>query len=519
MSNLTFGNLVLNPFGLSNIGTEEYAKPTFVDIDADGDLDMFVGTLSGDTVFFENSGDAYTPSFSAPETNPFGLADVGFSSSPTFADIDGDGDLDAFIGDENGDLNFFENIGSASNPVFTTAQLNPFGFTKEDEMSKPVFADIDGDGDLDLFVGTQGGDILFYENEGDTTNPSFAPVEVNPFGLSNVGIGGHSDPSFVDIDSDGDLDALVGSADGDVLFYQNIGTTTSPSFIAPLTNPFGLTNAGYSSSPVFVDIDSDGDLDAFIGNAAGDLVFYRADNTAIIVNLELSANSATESEMTEIIISVVASSALATEEVFNISVSGTVNTEDYILSDEQITIAAGESRGSATFTVVDDSLAEVLETATITLSLNSASLSINLGSIISQDIVITSNDFLGNSRNNIIVGTDGNDSITGLKGRDTLTGGLGSDTFIYTSPVDAGDWLTDFEVGVDKIDLSQVLMRIGYTGTDPLADQYVQIVSHSLGSTLKIDPDGVGSALARNYIFTIENVTPAELNNPVNFIF
>jgi Ca2+-binding RTX toxin-like protein len=168
---------------------------------------------------------------------------------------------------------------------------------------------------------------------------------------------------------------------------------------------------------------------------------------------------------------------------------------------------------------VDDSLAEVLETATITLSLNSASLSINLGSIISQDIVITSNDFLGNSRNNIIVGTDGNDSITGLKGRDTLTGGLGSDTFIYTSPVDAGDWLTDFEVGVDKIDLSQVLMRIGYTGTDPLADQYVQIVSHSLGSTLKIDPDGVGSALARNYIFTIENVTPAELNNPVNFIF
>ena len=59
-----------------------------------------------------------TPVFSPPVINPFGLADVGQWVSPTFADIDSDGDLDAFVGELYGNTLYFRNIGTASNPVF-----------------------------------------------------------------------------------------------------------------------------------------------------------------------------------------------------------------------------------------------------------------------------------------------------------------------------------------------------------------------------------------------------------------
>ena len=43
--------------------------------------------------------------------NPWDGIDVGLNSVPTFADIDGDGDLDLIVGEENGNLNYYENTG------------------------------------------------------------------------------------------------------------------------------------------------------------------------------------------------------------------------------------------------------------------------------------------------------------------------------------------------------------------------------------------------------------------------
>ncbi|MBD2388785.1 hypothetical protein [Cylindrospermum sp. FACHB-282] len=48
-----------------------------------------------------------------------------------------------------------------------------------------------------------------------------------------------------------------------------------PNFIAPITNPFGLTDVGFYAAPTFADIDGDGDLDAFVGNLDGNTQFYR----------------------------------------------------------------------------------------------------------------------------------------------------------------------------------------------------------------------------------------------------
>ena len=85
------------------------SRPTFADVDGDGDLDAFVGENSGNFFYFENTGSASSPNFATPVTNPFGLTDVGYISSPTFADIDNDGDLDLFSGGTPDGILYFEN--------------------------------------------------------------------------------------------------------------------------------------------------------------------------------------------------------------------------------------------------------------------------------------------------------------------------------------------------------------------------------------------------------------------------
>ena len=77
------------------------------------------------------------------------------------------------------------------------------------------------------------------------SDPVFVLTSNAPFGLS--GAGGSVSLDFVDIDNDGDMDAFTGNYDGNTLFFRNIGTASSPFFEAPRTNPFGLSDAGYSN--------------------------------------------------------------------------------------------------------------------------------------------------------------------------------------------------------------------------------------------------------------------------------
>jgi hypothetical protein len=256
---------VLEPYGLADVG--QHAAPTFVDIDGDGDLDAVVGETNGHFVFFANTGSEGAPAFAAPATDPFGLSGVVAFSRPTFADLDGDGDLDAFVGQSNGVPLLFANTGSANAPAFAVVQVNPFGLSDVGFNAAPTFADLDGDGDLDAFLGEFYGNTIFFENTGTAQAPTFAPPVTNPFGLADVG--GGAVPAFADLDGDGDLDALVGESYGATIFFENTGSATSPAFAPPATNPFGLAGVGDLASPTVADLDGDGDLDVFVGGFDG----------------------------------------------------------------------------------------------------------------------------------------------------------------------------------------------------------------------------------------------------------
>ncbi len=273
-----FGTPQWNLFRLTDVGYN--SNPTFVDIDGDGDLDIFVvEELNGNVIYQENQGTAKDPTFGAPQRNPFGLTDAGYNSNPTFVDIDQDGDLDIFVGNYLGNVIYQENQGTAKNPTFGAPQRNPFGVTDAGYDSNPTFADIDQDRDLYLFVRNYNGDVIYQENQGTAKNPTFGAPQTNPFGVANVGY--FSSPTFADIDRDGDLDIFVGESDGNVIYQENQGTALAPTFGTPQMNPFGLTDVGLDSSPTLVDIDRDGDLDIFVGETYGNVIYQENQGTAL----------------------------------------------------------------------------------------------------------------------------------------------------------------------------------------------------------------------------------------------
>ncbi|MEB3341143.1 LamG-like jellyroll fold domain-containing protein [Okeania sp.] len=126
----------------------------------------------------------------------------------------------------------------------------------------------------------------------------------------------------------------------------------------------------------------------------------------------------------------------------------------------------------------------------------------------------------GGSSNDQLLGGSGDDFLSGNRGSDQLTGGLGNDTFVFTALHDAGDLIFDFEVGVDLIDLSQLLDTLNYGGSDPIADGYVQFgAAGETHSQLFIDPDGsLGAASRRAFAFLFD-VDVGGLSDATNFCF
>ncbi|HEX7927770.1 MAG TPA: FG-GAP-like repeat-containing protein, partial [bacterium] len=144
---------------------------------------------------------------------------------------------------------------------------------------KPAFGVLTGDGRMSMLLGRLDGSIARFENTGPADNPTWRLVEerisasfssVNRRVQRTIDVGGHAAPALVDIDGDGDLDLVVGSADGRLFLFRNTGTKQLPVFEL-VTERLVAPEMGDHLVPVFQDINGDRAPDLILGNGAGDV--------------------------------------------------------------------------------------------------------------------------------------------------------------------------------------------------------------------------------------------------------
>jgi len=197
----------------SSITVTSYSAPVFVDIDGDGDYDIVSGALDGKIYCFINSGSSFSQN-----TTLFAGIDAGWQSAPALADLDGDGDLDMIIGAEDADsLRFYKNVSGA----FITDNSFIDGVTSP-SYGHPTFADVDNDGDYDLIIGGISGNLRFYENVGSKSLPFWGRFDEV---FANVSVRQNAAPGFADLDGDGKVDIVLGEYNGNFSLFKNMMPT------------------------------------------------------------------------------------------------------------------------------------------------------------------------------------------------------------------------------------------------------------------------------------------------------
>jgi hypothetical protein len=282
------------PMNSISADIEIFPAAFYVDVNNDGAKDLVAApNILGNSKnlenwYYKNTGTANYPVFTYQESQFLvdEMIDLGTGAAPAFWDYNGDGLMDILVGNYNKYispaiqgcyLSLYENIGTASQPAYRLVN-DDFANMKQYNLRRlvPTLADMDGDNDKDLLLGDQDGLLIYLENQGSSTNPSFTGLIPNYLGID---VGQNAVPQLVDVNRDGKIDLLIGERNGNTNYYENTGTTTLPSFSSTATSEtFGFIDAklpGLSegnSAPHLVDIN--GAYHLFMGNESGEIWQY-----------------------------------------------------------------------------------------------------------------------------------------------------------------------------------------------------------------------------------------------------
>lgn len=251
--------LLLGPGEVIHIGsnpitTPQYSVPSFEDWNGDGYKDLLIG----------KGGNYQTHALRIYTNNGLSQTDPGFLAS--FDVHKTDGNLLTYFGPQ--------------------CQCTSMGLF-------PRLVDWNEDGLRDLVIGQSEGDVLIYTNVGTPLAPAFGdgvPLEVGPAGSKvKIDVGDCASPDVVDWNNDGKKDLVIGANDeygpdnGKVLLFINTGTNAAPDFettqyVLDTSNNHvvvpGSGGAGWQASPVIMDLDDDGKKDLLTGTNDGHILLY-----------------------------------------------------------------------------------------------------------------------------------------------------------------------------------------------------------------------------------------------------
>jgi len=220
------------------------AYPVFHDYDHDGLQDLFIGNYgkydtsyydqflilhtehTGQIGLYRNAGTDVKPAFTYMTDDFASIGGLKLNGIiPAFGDLDGDGDADMLTGIEDGRIIYFENIADIGQTMSLELRDQNYGGIDVGNSSAPVLFDLDGDDLTDLVIGEKGGNLNYYKNTGSYSTPVFE-LETDSLGKvnvtdPNVSLDGYSVP-FLLRDNLGHVQLIVGSEQGKIFYYNDI---------------------------------------------------------------------------------------------------------------------------------------------------------------------------------------------------------------------------------------------------------------------------------------------------------
>ncbi|MET4105587.1 T9SS type A sorting domain-containing protein [Hymenobacter sp. UYP22] len=292
------------------LDVSELAAPTFGDVDGDGLIDMLVGGVSRNNTrgfyraglsYYRNVGTSSAPVFQLITPDYLGLMSRKLAFvKPVLVDLNRDGALDlvysgfAYNSADN-PISYVLNTAPAGRAlVFNLNSARTFANMPQRAFDMPAFADINGDGLVDMLLGTNanslslpGQALRYYRNTGAPDLSQTFSVQDNDFGQLRTGNGGRPSnlsPVVADFDGDSRPDLLTADAAGDIRFFSDVRTQAgaflgrTDIFYNSLTAQFQAGQWGSANkfhyAPAAADVNGDGVPELFLGLEGGGVASF-----------------------------------------------------------------------------------------------------------------------------------------------------------------------------------------------------------------------------------------------------